>query len=383
GPATARRPWPAGGGAPVPEPLAFPARVAASDDGRLLAIADTGHDRVLVTTLDGLVLAAFTGYLQPSSVRFDHARLLVGDTVPGRVVWSDGEVLADGMASPWDLVAAGDGSWIVAEAGGHRLVRLRPGQITTRVAAGNGNRGRVDGPDLRAELDHPSGLARDRDGVVFLDAGTGSLRRLASGRRGGEVTTLADGLHHPRAVAARPDVEVVCVADTLASALLVWDGGRLRRLEVDGLDEPGGLDLLPDGRLVVADTNHHRVVVVDPADSSVTPLVLDETWVHAADGDPVTVSAGGSGPVPVVLDLVDEDLEPPAEVVVTARPAGLLAGGAAQRFDLAGTTGVVTVRVGGPGRGLLLVQITGRASGGGRRSERVQRRRHRLEVTPG
>lgn len=364
---------------PVPDPLAFPAAVAASDDGDRLAIADTGHDRVIVATLDGLVLAAFTGYDQPAGVAFDGRRLLVCDTAAGRVVSSTGEVVADGIAWPTDLVSAGDGSWVVTEGGGHRLVRVRPGEISTRVAAGNGTRGLVDGPDLRAELDQPSGVARDAAGVVFLDSGTGRLRRLQAGRRGGEVTSLAGGLHHPRGVAARPDGDAVYVSDTMASALMAWDGEQLRRLAVDGLDEPGGLDLLPDGRLVVADTNHHRVVLVDPGTGLVTPVVLDETWVHATEGEPVVLAAGGSGAVTVALDLVDEHLQPPARVVVTARPADLLAGGEAVVTDVSTTTGVVELRGGRPGRGVLLVEMTGRAGG----AERVQRRRHRLEVTGG
>jgi len=367
--------------APVPDPLAFPAGVAVSDDGRWLAVADTGHDRVLVTTIDGLVLAAFTGYLQPAAVRFDGGHLLVCDTVGGRLVRSDGTVLADGIAWPCGLVAAGDGSWIAAEGGGHRLVRLRPGEITTRVAAGNGTQGLLDGPDLRAELDQPAGVALDAEGVVFVDAGTGWLRRLRTGRRGGEVVSLAGGLHHPRGVAARPDGAAVYVADTGASAVVAWDGEGWRPLDVAGLDEPAGIDLLPDGRLVVADTNNHRVVLVDPATGAVEPIVIDETWAHATDGDPVRLGVGETVAVPVHLDLVDEGLAAPALVEVTSRPPGLLAGRWVPEQSPLGTPGVVEVRAGGPGRGLLLVAVTARTTGGGGHAERVQRRRHRFEVT--
>ena len=366
--------------APVPEPLAFPARVAASDDGTRLAIADTGHDRVLVTTVEGLVLGAFTGYLQPSAVRFDGRRVLVCDSVPGRAVWSDGEVLADGMAWPADVVAAGDGSWVVAEAGGHRLVRLRPGEIAVRVAAGSGSRGLVDGPDLRAELDQPTALARDGDGVLFVDGGTGSLRRLRAGRRGGEVVTVADGLQQARAVATRPGCATVYLAGAGASGVLAWDGADFAPVTAEGLLEPGGVDLLPDGRLVVADTGNHRVVVVDPVAGTTTPLVIDETWAHAAGGDPVALAAGSPGDVPVLIELVDEELATPARVIVSAQPADLLAGGETVVADVTASTGAVTVRGGRPGQGLLLVEVHAAARAGARRSERVQRRRHRLVV---
>ena len=45
------------------------------------------------------------------------------------------------------------------------------------------------------------------------------------------------------------------------------------------VDEPGGLDVLPDGRLLVADTNHDRVVTVD-----ITTGVVSEIHVHDVDG---------------------------------------------------------------------------------------------------
>ncbi len=61
---------------------------AAADGTPLLAIADTGHDRVLVTTLDGVVLHELGGLYQPQGVRFDgpHA-LLVCETLRDRVWW--------------------------------------------------------------------------------------------------------------------------------------------------------------------------------------------------------------------------------------------------------------------------------------------------------
>jgi hypothetical protein len=55
-------------------------------------------------------------------------------------------------------------------------------------------------------------------------------------------------------VVALPD-GAIAVADTY-SQLRIWRDGRLETLATsEALDEPGGLDILPDGRLVVADTN--------------------------------------------------------------------------------------------------------------------------------
>ena len=66
------------------------------------------------------------------------------------------------------------------------------------------------------------------------------------------------------------------VADTYNSSLRLWSGvdGELRTAPVPGLLEPGGLDVLADGRLAVADTGHHRVVLVDLAAGTVVPLAI-------------------------------------------------------------------------------------------------------------
>ena len=369
-------------------PLAFPGKVAASPDGRRLAVADTAHDRVLVCSLEGVVLEAHTGYLQPQGVRFDGDGVVICDTGADRLVRTGGEVLADAVAAPWDVAADGP-SWLIAEAGGHRVLRLRPGELRVRLVAGTGQEGSADGPVPKATLSQPSGVARIPAGVVVADAGTGRLRLVADAAVA-EVSTIAggdgDALQFPLGLASHPAGGPVYVADTYNSALRAWDGTALRTLPVAGLNRPGGLDLLPDGRLVVADTGNHRIVVVDPASGRVDPVEVDETWVHGDDGPPVRLAPGGAAIVPFGIDLVDELLDaeagpggPPVEVVVEARPAALLAGGEV-RLGLDRPSGTVEVRGGSPGAGLLLVQISARTLRAGGTATRVHRSRHELEV---
>ena len=382
-------------------PLAFPGKVACSENGRFLAIADTAHDRVLRCSLDGVVLEAHTGFLSPQGVRFDGLGVVVCDTGADRVVRTDGEVLADELAAPWDLVAHGR-TWIVAEAGGHRVMRVRPGELRARMLAGTGEEGADDGPSNKATLAQPCGVTVAAGGIVVADAGASSLRLVVEDRRGAEVSTLVGGgllecgdedgpaavarLQYPLGVAADPSGGAVYVADTYNSALRMWDGSRLRTLPVRGLDQPGGLDVLPDGRLVVADTGNSRVVLVDPATGTVTPVDVDETWVHGTDGEPVRLGPGVASSVDVAIELVDEELDrsgdgPPVRVVVSSRPAGLVARGPVA-VSLSEPQGVVRVEGGRAGAGLLLVEVTARTVGAGGVAERVQRRRHLLDVVP-
>ncbi|HEV8115290.1 MAG TPA: thioredoxin-like domain-containing protein, partial [Acidimicrobiales bacterium] len=254
--------------------LAWPAKVAVHPAG--LVVADTGHGRVLVIDLDGVVLDEHDDLGGPTGVRaLADGTLLVCERDADRVV----RIPAGGgprvelatMASPSDVAVAADGTVFVAEAGRHRIWRIDAGAAPA-VEAGTGEEGLEDGHGPTALFAQPSGLATGPLGLFVVDAESSALRVIDAQHR---VATIlgqgtatwgdADGtiatalLQHPEGVACAPDGSSVYVADTFNSSLRLWSGvdGELRTLAVEGLLEPGGLDVLPDGRLVVADTGHH------------------------------------------------------------------------------------------------------------------------------
>ena len=328
--------------------LAYPGKVATDGRGRL-AIADTGHDRVLVCTIDGTIEHELTGLYQPQGLAFDGDRLIVANTGRDEVVAFDlsptahsplPTPLAADISSPWD-VALWQGGIAVAEAGRHRLWWIDP-QGSADVLAGTSGENIVDGPAEEALLAQPSGLSVGPDGTLYVaDSEVSALRQL----KGGQVTTLVgkglfewgaeDGdretarLQHPLGVAAASDGSVY-VADTFNSLLRVWKDGQLSTLPVTGLDEPGGLCLLPDGRLAVADTNNHRVLLVDPATGAAEPFPLPQ----AADPDhpaPRDLPEAATVSFLLSLDLEGDDLDardgPPVRVSVSAEPPSLLGPG--------------------------------------------------------
>ncbi len=269
--------------------LAWPAKVAVHPAG--LVVADTGHGRVLVVYLDGVVLEEHDDLRGPTGVRaLADGTLLVCERDADRVVRIPGgggpRVELATMASPSDVAVSSDGTVFVAEAGRHRIWRIEAGAAPA-VEAGTGEEGLEDGHGPAALFAQPSGLATGPLGLFVVDSESSALRVVDAEHR---VATIlgrgtatwgdADGtiatalLQHPEGVACAPDGSSVYVADTFNSSLRLWSGvdGELRTLDVDGLLEPGGLDVMPDGRLVVADTGHHRVVVVDLAAGTVTPL---------------------------------------------------------------------------------------------------------------
>ena len=155
--------------------LAFPGKVVADPGGTRLAIADTGHDRVLVTTLEGEVLEELGGLYQPQGVRFDGDALLVCEPAAGRV-WRIGlgggsrELLADGLALPWDVVRW-RGHVVIAEAARHRLWAIdADGEL--QVVAGTGGeehrrRARRSRRCSRSRAGWPSRRSGD---LAFVDA---------------------------------------------------------------------------------------------------------------------------------------------------------------------------------------------------------------------
>lgn len=341
--------------------LAFPGKVAVDDDARRLVVADTGHDRVLVTTLDGEVLHELGGLYQPQGVRFDGPdAVLVCETGADRVwrivlghgVGHSGPrtLLCDTLCSPWDVVRW-HGHVVIAEAGRHRLWAI-DADGECQVIAGTGGENIVDGPALQALLAQPSGLAVTADdALAFVDAESSALRTLD--RPGGTVRTLVghglfvsgadDGnvtratLQHPLGVVCAPDGALV-VADSYNDLLRVWRGAHLWTVPTEGFAEPGGLDVLPDGQLVVADTGTHRIVRVDPVTGLAEAVDVGgpgsgdvagpAAWAPDAVARTLILPAGGTLEVELDLplggDALDATAGPPIRVTATAAEPAVL-----------------------------------------------------------
>ena len=190
------------------------------------------------------------------------------------------------LASPWDVEAV-NGTVFFANAGTHQIGRYGGADGMVRRAAGTGAEDLADGAAEAARLAQPSGLAAAAEGLYFVDSESSSVRLL---RRDGTVTTLvgqglfafghANGafdqvlLQHPLALAASDGR--LWVADSYNGLVRSLD---LRAREVNDLDlgacldsgacrplgEPGGIAVAGPRRLLVADTNNHRVLDIDLA----------------------------------------------------------------------------------------------------------------------
>ncbi len=309
--------------------LQFPGKVLADARGDRLFISDTNHHRVIVTNLDGSVQHVIgTGepgfrdgdyehaeFKQPQGLELseDGKTLFVADTenhalraidlrkrqvttIAGtgeqaRKIYRESSFgLKTELSSPWDLVRVKD-KLFIAMAGPHQIWTYDLRNRRVRVHAGTGHEAATDGLNAKATFAQPSGLATDGEVVYVADSESSSIRSVAV-RGFGRTDTVAgsgglfdfglkDGtgemarFQHPLGVALRSDT--LFVADTFNHAIrtidldtrevATWLGtgkphrGTPARI---GFFEPGGVSVA-DGKLYVADTNHHRIVEVDIA----------------------------------------------------------------------------------------------------------------------
>ena len=195
-----------------------------------------------------------------------------------------------------------------------------------------------------------------RDGKVETLVGIGLFD---SGADDGDRRTAR--LQHPLGVAALSDGSIA-IADTFNSLVRIWADGVLRTLPLsEPVDEPGGLDVLPDGRLLVADTNHHRVVTVDTVSGSVTEVRVREQHAdRQTDGPSLAGVAGALITVRADVDLAGSDLDlqqgPPVRVHLSTDSETLLGPGP-RSWALDTLPVSIEVRLGRPGTGVLTLDV--------------------------
>ncbi len=280
--------------------LWFPGAVATTPTG-LLAVADTGNDRLLVGTVDD-DQRTFRPEVEITDVAQPTAVAIAGDDLVYAIERASGAILQVDLAAgtvdvvaddelevPTALLVDTDGSLVVADAGLDQLIRIvgtGGNDVILGPIAGRGHTGCRDGSADRAELAQPVALARTDAGIAFCDAASSNVRILTDD---GTVRTatgneffdwgLVDGpahrarLQRPSGLAVAPDGSIL-IADTGNDRIRSLTDRRVATLGLAGLDQPTGLAVLPSGHVVIADTGNHRLVVADPDGRRAWPLAV-------------------------------------------------------------------------------------------------------------
>ncbi len=303
-------------------PLRFPGKVLADAKNDRLFIADSNHNRIVITTLDGSLRETIgTGargrddgsfdratFYRPQGMALDGDALYVADTENHlirqidlkaqsvKTIAGTGEQSREhgqrgpgrsvALSSPWDLELVGQTLYI-AMAGPHQIWKLDLAKNEVTTFAGSGREARHDGSLLEAGFAQPSGLTTDGHLLYSADSEANIIRAIDLSR--GEVQTLVGGdlfdfgdkdgagdnvrLQHPLGLALWGDK--VLIADTYNHKIKLLDpqartvrtfAGTGKPGQTDGASpsfyEPGGLAVARD-KLYVADTNNHAIRVVD------------------------------------------------------------------------------------------------------------------------
>ena len=315
-------------------PLAFPGKVLADAATARLYIADSNHNRIVVTDLNGKFIEtvgsgkaahadgdfAAAAFNRPQGLALDGTNLYVADTENQRLRLVDlksrkvstiggtgnlddfdgkgGAPLKTGLRSPWDLSLAGKNLYI-AMAGSHQIWRMDLEKNLLEPYAGTRVEARIDGKIALAGFAQPSGLATDGKHLYVADSESNIIRRIDFAKEtvetlvGGDLFSFGDEdgdaddvrLQHPLGVAVYDGK--VLIADTYNHKIKLLDPaarsvktflGTGKSGQADGkaptFYEPAGLSVA-DGRLYVADTNNHAIRVVDLRSKTVSTLRIE------------------------------------------------------------------------------------------------------------
>ena len=261
--------------------LSFPGKILVDAAGDRLFIADSNHNRILVTSLEGSVKEIIgsgqegladgnfgsSAFNHPQGMALVEDVLYVADTESHAIRRVDlsaqtVETIAGNgaqgvtrqgrgpgkemeLSSPWDLTYY-QGTLYIAMAGTHQLWSITLNDGIVGPFAGTGQETLSDGPLASATLAQPSGITTDGERLYFADSETSSIRSA--------------------------DLEATGRVQTIVGLDLFVFG------DVDGADHkvrlqhPLGITNY-DGTLYVADTYNHKIKRVLPATRSAFTLL--------------------------------------------------------------------------------------------------------------
>lgn len=315
-------------------PLAFPGKVLADAKSNRLFIADSNHNRIVVTDFEGKLLDTIgsgeasakdgdfstAGFHKPQGMAIDGDLLYVADTenhsirrvnlktkkvetIGGTGTLEGfngfgGKPLETALRSPWDLSLVGKELYI-AMAGSHQIWRLDLAKNYIGPYAGDRQESRKDGNIKRANFAQPSGIVSDGKDLFVADSESNIIREINFKKEtvetlvGGDLFYFGDvdgkgddvRLQHPLGIDLYEGK--ILLADTYNHKIKLLDPeartvqtflGTGKSGQEDGkmatFYEPGGISVA-DGKLFVADTNNQAIRVVDLKTKETSTLKIE------------------------------------------------------------------------------------------------------------
>jgi DNA-binding beta-propeller fold protein YncE len=311
-------------------PLSFPDKILATENR--VYIADSGHNRVLATSAQGIILhqygdgspgfvdgngfsAAFDApqgmviadeflyvadagnhAIRRINIRNDDVVTLAGTGAMGRK--PDGDYFGNprevDLNTPSGLAYKGNVLYI-AMTGLHQIWSLSLVTNTLEVFAGCGEEGLSDGASWKARFAQPSALSIIGHTLYVVDSGASAIRAVDLNTR--HVTTLVgsglfdfgdtDGIGSAASFQYPLDIK----ADQTQKSLWVADtyNNKIRKISIGNklvssyqvrhpLSEPGGL-AFSGNTLYIANTNRHEIVRINLRSGSTDSLNVSDKYI--------------------------------------------------------------------------------------------------------
>lgn len=230
------------------------------DNGKLDA-ATFFHPRSAIALSDGNLLVADTKNhllrVVSSSDASTYAGLNLGENEANEPIggYNDDTLLLSAFDHPSGLAIDAKGNVYVADSENNAIRRIsKDGKVTT--LAGNGNIGSDDGAGKAATFDHPSDVAVDNNGTVYVaDTLNHVIRKITSD---GKVSTLTAGSEQP--------------VEYFPGAVDFMGDFKDGPIATAKFNEPSGLALDAKGNLYVSDRGNQRIRYIDFASGTVTTV---------------------------------------------------------------------------------------------------------------
>jgi DNA-binding beta-propeller fold protein YncE len=285
----------------------LPSGVAVSPDNSTLYVADYGNDTIRAINLAGRTVTTFAGTAGVSGstngngtgASFDHPRDLVTDssgniyvadvgnqvirkiTPGGQVsllagtVGVSGSTDGTGTAAKFNgptgvAVDPTTGNVLVADSNSSTIRMITPAGVVTTVGGTAGMNGNLDGIGAAAKFDHPTGIAVDSGGNLFIaDNDNNTIREgVSPNNTGGPIGTGSGGTGGGSngGIGGGTDVSTTGINGT---------GTFLH---------PGGIVRDPVGNVYVADTAHHCIEKITSSGGGVVVFAGKSGTAGTADG---------------------------------------------------------------------------------------------------
>ena len=230
------------GGKATEAQLSRPSGVAVDDKGNLY-IADRSNDRIRVVNSKGIITT------------------FAGDGVDG-FKGDSGPAAQAQLSKPFGLALDKKGNLYIADRGNNRVRRINPQGIIHTVAGDGGFFFMGDnGPAYRASIAGPTGVAVDKNGVLYI--ADRNNNRIRSVDTQGMIRTIAGTGHQDY-------------------------NGDSEMARDTNLHLPFGVALDQDGKLLVVDRSHYRIRRVDTRRGGITTVAGNGIKMFAGDGGPAT-----------------------------------------------------------------------------------------------